>query len=49
VDGNDALPVALNRILDRIMADNPISTLELGLFHNPSGSSSQTRARPGAS
>ena len=31
VDGNDALPVALSRILDRIMADNPISTLELGL------------------
>jgi len=34
VDGNDALPVALSRILDRIMADNPISTLELGLFHH---------------
>jgi ATP-dependent DNA helicase RecG len=34
LDGNDALPVALNRMLDRIMADNPISTLELGLFHH---------------
>ncbi|NCA71198.1 MAG: AAA family ATPase [Sphingobacteriia bacterium] len=34
MDGNDALPVALSRVLDRIMADNPISTLELGLFHH---------------
>lgn len=33
-DGHDALPLALGRILDRIMADNPISTLELGLFHH---------------
>lgn len=34
MDGHDALPVALDRILDRIMADNPISTLELGFFHH---------------
>jgi ATP-dependent DNA helicase RecG len=33
-DGHDALPQALSRMLDRIMADNPISTLELGLFHH---------------
>jgi ATP-dependent DNA helicase RecG len=34
MDGCDALPIALGRMLDRIMADNPISTLELGLFHH---------------
>ena len=34
MDDNDALPVALSRMLDRVMADNPISTLELGLFHH---------------
>lgn len=33
-DGHDALPQALTRMFDRIMADNPISTLELGLFHH---------------
>jgi len=32
-DGSDALPVALERILDRIMADNPITTVPQGLFH----------------
>jgi ATP-dependent DNA helicase RecG len=32
-DGNDAIPVALERILDRIMADNPIATVAQGLFH----------------
>jgi len=32
-DGNDAIPVALERILDRIMADNPITTIRQGLFH----------------
>lgn len=32
-DGNDAIPVALERILDRIMADNPITTVKQGLFH----------------
>lgn len=32
-DGADALPVALFRLLDRINADNPITTLEHGLFH----------------
>lgn len=32
-DGHDALPVALARITDRIMADNPIATVQQGLFH----------------
>jgi len=32
-DGFDAVPVALERILDRIMADNPIATVPQGLFH----------------
>ncbi len=33
MDGWDALPVALARITDRIMADNPITTVQHGLFH----------------
>ncbi len=33
MDGRDALVVGLIRLLDRIMADNPITTLEHGLFH----------------
>jgi ATP-dependent DNA helicase RecG len=33
MDGWDPLPVSLARLLDRIMADNPISTLEHGMFH----------------
>lgn len=32
-DGSDSLPIALGRITDRIMADNPITTLEYGMFH----------------
>jgi len=32
-DGCDAIPVTLERILDRIMADNPITTVPQGLFH----------------
>ena len=32
-DGADAIPVALERILDRVMADNPITTVPQGLFH----------------
>lgn len=32
-DGRDAIPVALSRILDRILADNPIQTVRQGLFH----------------
>jgi len=32
-DGFDAVPVALDRIIDRIMADNPIATVPQGLFH----------------
>lgn len=32
-DGADAVPVALERILDRVMADNPITTVPQGLFH----------------
>ena len=32
-DGHHALPVALLRLTDRIMTDNPISTLDQGLFH----------------
>lgn len=32
-DGHDALAVALDRLLDRIMADNPITTVPQDLFH----------------
>lgn len=32
-DGSEAIPIALGRILDRIMADNPITTVRQGLFH----------------
>ena len=32
-DGHEALPLALERILDRVMADNPITTVQQGLFH----------------
>ena len=32
-DGNDALTVALPRILDRIMAENPIETVRSGPYH----------------
>ena len=32
-DGNEALTVALSRMLDRIMADNPIETVRRGLYH----------------
>jgi len=32
-DGYDAIPVALDRVLDRIMTDNPITTVPQGLFH----------------
>ena len=32
-DGRNALPIALERILDRVMADNPITTVPQGLFH----------------
>ena len=33
MDGNDAIPVALGRIVDRIMADNPIETVRSRLHH----------------
>jgi len=33
VDGTDALPVGLHRLLDRILADNPLQTVAQGLFH----------------
>jgi len=32
-DGYDTVPIALERILDRIMAENPITTIPQGLFH----------------
>jgi ATP-dependent DNA helicase RecG len=32
-DGAEALPIAVERIIDRIMADNPITTVRQGLFH----------------
>lgn len=32
-DGYDAFPVGLDRILERIMADNPITTIKQGLYH----------------
>jgi ATP-dependent DNA helicase RecG len=33
MDGREALPLAIARLLDRIMADNPITTVEYGPFH----------------
>lgn len=33
LDGKDSIPIALNKIIDKIMADNPITTLEYGMFH----------------
>lgn len=33
MDGRDPAPIALSRIMDRIMADNPITTIPQGLFH----------------
>lgn len=33
MDGRDPLVVALSRLTDRVMANNPITTLEHGLFH----------------
>jgi ATP-dependent DNA helicase RecG len=32
-DGRDALPIALERLLERILADNPLQTVRQGLFH----------------
>ncbi len=32
-DGSGPLPVALRRITDRIMSDNPITTIASGMFH----------------
>ncbi|MBS0382006.1 MAG: putative DNA binding domain-containing protein [Proteobacteria bacterium] len=32
-DGADAIPIALARLTDRIMADNPIVTVQRGLYH----------------
>jgi len=33
MDGSQALLIALNRIIDRIMADNPLTTVANGMFH----------------
>lgn len=33
LDGRDAVPVALARLTDRVMADNPITTVQQGLYH----------------
>jgi len=33
MDGCDALPIAIERLMDRIMADNPITTVRYGMFH----------------
>lgn len=33
LDGKEALSVAIAKIMDRIMANNPITTLEYGMFH----------------
>lgn len=32
-DGREALPVALARLTDRVMADNPIATVQQGMYH----------------
>jgi len=33
MDGSEAILIALNRITDRIMADNPLTTVNNGMFH----------------
>lgn len=33
MDGREAIPLAIARVMDRIMADNPITTVEYGPFH----------------
>jgi len=33
MDGRDALPIVLARLIDRIMADNPLTTVVYGPFH----------------
>jgi len=33
IDGRNAIPIAINRVLDRIMAANPITTVQQGMFH----------------
>jgi ATP-dependent DNA helicase RecG len=33
LDGRDALPTALARLTERVMADNPITTVQQGLYH----------------
>lgn len=33
LDGKEPIPIAVNKIMDKIMADNPITTLEYGMFH----------------
>jgi ATP-dependent DNA helicase RecG len=33
MDGQEAIPLAIARVLDRIMANNPITTVEHGPFH----------------
>lgn len=33
MDGREAIPAAIARVMDRIMADNPITTVEYGPFH----------------
>lgn len=33
MDGWDALPIAVSKVTDRIMTDNPITTVEDGIFH----------------
>ncbi|MDD3268981.1 MAG: ATP-binding protein [Syntrophomonadaceae bacterium] len=33
IDGKEALSIAIAKIMDRIMASNPITTLEYGMFH----------------
>lgn len=32
-DGSDAIPIALGRLIERILADNPLQTVRQGLFH----------------
>jgi ATP-dependent DNA helicase RecG len=33
LDGQEAIPVAIERLMQRLMIDNPINTVEEGLFH----------------
>lgn len=44
-DGSEAFPIALARVVDRIMADNPLTTIQQGMFHFEYRTYSETALR----